>query len=178
MTLPMPTLETPRVRLRPVGPQDLDFCLDFANDPELRGWLRFERPKLPEGERAWLEGLDPSRDRVWAMTEPATGRPVGLVSLTGWHHVARHAELGLGILDPRERGRGFGADAIRLLLRHAFEDMDLQRVHLTVHADNPARRLYARLGFREEGILRRHVYKRGAFRDLVHMGILREEWRA
>lgn len=172
-----PTLEGDRVRLRAPREDDLPFCLDFANDEELRGWLRFERPKREESERAWLLGLDDARDRVWLMEEPATGRPVGLISLTGWSHVARHAELGLGILDPADRGKGFGADAMRLVLRHAFIDMRLQRVHLTVHEDNPAQRLYERLGFRQEGRLHRHVYKRGAYRDLIQMGMLVEEWR-
>jgi RimJ/RimL family protein N-acetyltransferase len=56
--------------------------------------------------------------------------------------------------------------------------MALQRVWLHVYADNPAARLYARLGFRPEGTLRRHAWKRGAYRDQLVMGLLAEEWRA
>lgn len=173
-----PTLRGERVLLRELREDDLGFCVAFANDPELRGWLRFERPMTEEGERAWLHGLSHSDEPQWLMAVAATGAPAGIIGLMEWDKVARHAELGLGILDPAARGRGIGGEAIRLVLRHAFHDLNLQRVHLRVHEDNPARRLYARAGFREEGVLRRDVYKRGAYRDAVVMGILREEWSA
>ena len=172
-----PTLVGAKVRLRAVRDDDLPFCLRVANDPDLRGWLRFERPMTESQERSWIAHLDDARQRVWIIEALPEGRPVGLVSLDDWAHVARHAELGVALLEPAERGHGLGEEAIRLALRHGFEEMNLQRVHLNVHEDNPARRLYARLGFREEGRQRRHVFKRGAFRDLLAMGLLREEWR-
>lgn len=172
-----PTLEGTHVRLRAPREDDVPFCLAFANDPEMRGWLRFERPKPEEDERAWLKGLDDTRDRVWIMEDVATGRSLGIASLNNWHHVARHAELGLAVLNPDDRDKGYGSETVKLLLRHAFTGMNLQRVHLTVHEDNPARRLYERHGFRQEGRLARHAFKRGAFRDVLVMGILREEWR-
>ena len=171
-----PTLEGSRVRLRPVRDDDLSFLLAVANDPELRGWLRFERPTSESEERAWMAHLHDDEGRVWVMEEAASRRPLGVISLTEWNQVARLAELGLAILEPADRGRGFGAEACRLALRHGFEEMGLQRVHLNVYEDNPAARLYLRLGFREEGRLRRHTYKRGAYRDVLVMGLLREEW--
>lgn len=171
-----PTLRGERALLRSLREDDLDFCVAFANDPELRGWLRFERPMTEDSERAWLHGLAHTDEPHWLIAHAATGARAGLASLTGWNKAARHAEFGIGILDAGARGRGLGGDAIRLVLRYAFLDMNLQRVHLRVQEDNPARRLYERLGFREEGRLRRDVYKRGAYRDTVAMGILREEW--
>jgi len=172
-----PELRGKRVVLRAPAEADLPFLLAFANDPDLRGWLRFTMPTTQEHERRWLEGLDDARDRVWLLCEADDGRVVGCVGLHGWDPVARHAELGLGILAPADRGRGLGAEACALALRHGFEAMGLQRVWLHVIEDNPARRLYERLGFREEGRLRRHLYKRGAWRDAIAMGLLREEWR-
>jgi RimJ/RimL family protein N-acetyltransferase len=172
-----PPLEGARVRLRAPAEADLPFLLAFANDPDLRGWLRFTFPATEDAERRWLEGLRDDQDRVWLMRDPATDRAMGSIGLHDWDRVARHAELGLGILRPDDRGRGVGGEAVRLVLRHGFEAMGLRRVWLHVVEDNPARRLYARLGFREEGRLRRHLYKRGAWRDSVVMGLLREEWR-
>ena len=170
-----PELRGERLTLRAPTHADLPWLAAFANDETIRGWLRFERPIPVESERAWLEALDDDRDRVWLMTEG--GEPLGTIALLEWHHAPRVAELGLAIRRAQDRGRGVGAEAMRLVLAHAFVEMGLQRVWLTVHDDNPARRLYARLGFREEGRLRRHVWKRGSHHDLVAMGLLREEWQ-
>lgn len=171
-----PTLEGAKVRLRPVRDDDLALLLAVANDPSLRGWLRFERPITESEERAWMAHLHDDEGRVWLVEHAATGRRLGVLSLLDWNRVARHAELGVTLLRAEDRGAGFGSEACRLALRHAFGDMGLQRVHLNVYEDNPALRLYLRLGFREEGRLRRHTYKRGAYRDVLVMGLLREEW--
>ncbi|MEA3201722.1 MAG: hypothetical protein QOE90_3150 [Thermoplasmata archaeon] len=170
-----PELRGERVVLRAPTERDVPFLLAFANDPDLRGWLRFTMPTTEELELRWLASLDDAHDRVWLMLDGT--RAVGCVGLHGWDPVARHAELGLGILLPADRGRGLGHEACALALRHAFDEMGLQRVWLHVIEDNPARKLYERLGFREEGRLRRHVYKRGAWRDSIAMGLLREERR-
>lgn len=160
--------------LRAPTEEDLPFLVEFANDESIRGWLRFERPITTSSERAWLEALDDDRERVWLMTHG--GRALGTIALVDWQQVPRVAELGLAILRAEDRGRGIGEEAVRLVLRHGFEAMGLQRIWLHVHEDNPAAKLYARAGFREEGRLRRHVWKRGAYRDLITMGLLREEW--
>jgi RimJ/RimL family protein N-acetyltransferase len=171
-----PVLEGEKVRLRPVRDDDLAFLHAIANDPDLRGWLRFERPMTESEERAWMAHLHDDEGRVWLIEARASGQRVGVLSLLEWSHVARIAELGVTLGAATDRGAGYGGEACRLALRHAFEDMDLQRVHLNVYEDNPAVRLYRRLGFREEGRLRRHTYKRGAYRDVLLMGLLREEW--
>jgi RimJ/RimL family protein N-acetyltransferase len=76
----------------------------------------------------------------------------------------------------RHQSQGYGQQAIRLLLRHAFHDLGLQRVYLTVLDDNPrAIRAYEKCGFTVEGRLRKHVYKRGQFRDLVFMGVCADD---
>lgn len=169
-----PTLVGERVALRAPHEGDLPFLLAFANDPELRRWLRFSVPTTEAMEARWLQGLDDAHDRVWLIVEG--DQTLGCLGLHGIDRIARHAELGLGILSPADRGRGVGGAACELALRHAFRDLNLQRVWLHVIDGNPAQRLYARLGFREEGRLRRHHYKAGQWRDAIAMGLLREEW--
>jgi RimJ/RimL family protein N-acetyltransferase len=169
-----PLLRGARVTLRPPTERDIEFSLAFANDEDLRGWLRFWRPTGEEEERAWLRDAAQSEEPTWLIEEGS--RPVGFASLTSWNKPAGVAEMGLGLLATGDRGRGVGEEACRLVLRHAFDAMGLQRVYLHVLDDNaPAIRLYERLGFRREGVLRRHAYKRGALRDQLVMGLLREE---
>lgn len=170
-----PVLVGDRVLLRPPREEDLAFAVRFANDEELRGYLRFYAPMGEAEELEWIRSLRDVGELVWLIEERATREPVGFCSLIV-EHVPATAELGIGLLGGAHRGRGLGTEAMRLMLRHAFGPLGLQRVHLHVYDDNPAARLYERLGFRVEGRLRRHGFKRGAFRDQLVMGILREEW--
>jgi RimJ/RimL family protein N-acetyltransferase len=72
----------------------------------------------------------------------------------------RAGVLAIGIWDPRNRGRGYGADALRTLLRYAFNELNLQRVGLDVIANNAAAiRAYERVGFRREGAMREAVLR-------------------
>lgn len=169
-----PALEGKAVRLRPPTEDDLEFAHAFANDEDLRGWLRFYRPATEMEELEWIQSLRDEGELVW-LIESRAGEPLGFCSLHV-EPVGQLAELGIGLLGDGRRGQGHGTDAIRLLLGHAFGALRLQRVYLHVVADNPAARLYERLGFRREGTLRRHTWKRGAYRDQHVMAILREEW--
>lgn len=168
-------MEGQLVRLRPPTAADAPFASTFANDEELRGWLSFYRPTGESEELDWLRSLRDEGDLVWLMEDAQSLQPFGFLSLVV-SHVPRVAELGLGILGTHRRGQGVGREAIGLAFDHAFHTLRLQRVFLNVFADNPAVRLYESLGMKREGTLRRHAFKRGAYRDQLVMGILREEW--
>jgi RimJ/RimL family protein N-acetyltransferase len=74
-------------------------------------------------------------------------------------------------------GKGYGTDAMRIILRYAFTELNLHRVSLTVSEYNPrAIQSYLNAGFVEEGRLRGDEYRDGRRYDLIYMGILREEW--
>lgn len=169
-----PILDGKRVRLRAPSESDLPFLLRFANDQELRGWLRFWRPTTEAEELAWVRALETGDDIVWLIE--GDGELRGSIGLHQVDRVSAHAELGLGILGAASRGRGYGTEACALALRHGFLDLGLHRVYLHVFDDNPATRLYERLGFRREGTMRQHGWKRGAWRDQHVYGLLREEW--
>jgi RimJ/RimL family protein N-acetyltransferase len=76
-------------------------------------------------------------------------------------------------------GNGFGTDAMRVMLRYAFNELNLRRVGLIVFEYNPrAIRSYEKAGFVHEGRARGFLYREGQRWDLLFMGILREEWLA
>ncbi|KAI0024030.1 putative GNAT family acetyltransferase [Xylariomycetidae sp. FL0641] len=76
------------------------------------------------------------------------------------------------------RGRGYGAETLRWAQWWAFQMAGLHRLQLRAFAFNAgAARLYARLGFREEGRLREHMWFNGRWHDIVIFGILEHEWR-
>ena len=99
---------------------------------------------------------------------------------TGLHQLdwrARHACFGVFIGVKEEWGKGHGTDATRLMVRHAFATMNLNRVWLHVVSTHEAGiRAYERAGFRREGVLRQQFYREGRCQDLLVMAVLREEW--
>jgi RimJ/RimL family protein N-acetyltransferase len=105
----------------------------------------------------------------------ADGHCIGQCALFQFDDVARTAALGITIGDKVYWGRGYGREAVRLLLDYAFRLRNLRRVWLTVNGRNErAIRAYRACGFVEEGRLREHVWGDGAYDDLVYMAVMRQ----
>ncbi len=92
-----------------------------------------------------------------------------------WPH--RTTFFSIVILDPEQRGQGYGQEALELGLRFAFHEINLHRVALTVFAYNTrAIALYERLGFVHEGTHREFLERDGQRHDMLLYGLLRGEW--
>jgi RimJ/RimL family protein N-acetyltransferase len=107
----------------------------------------------------------------------AEDKLIGFVSFDGINWTSRDAFVAIGIGERDFWGRGFGTDAMRLMLRYGFTELNLHRVTLAVFEYNPrAVRSYEKCGFRHEGREREFLLRDGKRWDLLHMGILRSEW--
>jgi RimJ/RimL family protein N-acetyltransferase len=94
-----------------------------------------------------------------------------------WNH--QDAFVGIGLGERSFWGKGYGTDAMRVLLRFAFGELNLQHVSLNVFKYNPrAIRSYEKVGFAHEGHQRQMIDRDGRRWDLLFMGILHEEWLA
>lgn len=133
-------------------------------------------PRSVKMARDWLErGSD--RNFGFAIRTLSDDCLIGDVGV--WVESWIHGEgwAGIGIGERTYWGNGYGTEAMRLLLRFAFEELNLQRVSLGVYTYNPrAIRSYEKAGFRREGIVRGDCRRDGQRWDSVFMGILREEW--
>lgn len=168
-----------QIVLRALEETDLERTHRWHNDPEL--YSRLVNPfrfvsKAPESE--WLR-----RKIAYSATEinlaiclRANGEHIGNIYLREIDWVSRRASLGIFIGAHEHRGNGYGQEALRQLLAHAFTDLQLNRIYLEVLADNaPAIKLYERCGFCIEGRLRKHVFKNGSYKDVLIMGINKRE---
>jgi len=164
--------------LRAVEREDIPLFLRWFNDPEVRQYLSVYMPLSAAEEERWFERqLDRQDARVFAI-ETAEGVHIGNIGLHDLDWKNRNAQLGVVIGEKAYWGLGYGTDAIKALLRFAFDEMNLHRVQLRVFEFNErAIRCYRRCGFREEGRLRQELYRGGAYHDVLLMGILREEFR-
>ena len=94
-----------------------------------------------------------------------------------WTHGTCSLKIAIG--DPLERNKGFGSDALQLLMRFAFSELNLYRLSVVVGDDNQAGlRFFKRHGFVEEVRRRKSLLRDGQTWDLIHLGLLREEWQA
>jgi RimJ/RimL family protein N-acetyltransferase len=169
------------IRLRAIEPADLERFVEWFNDPEVTHHLMRFLPMSMQAEQEWFERLqkqeEESRPLALDAKEGDRWVHIGACGLHGIDWRVRRAELGIAIGDKRYWNRGFGSDAVRTLLRHGFATLNLHRVYLYVFEDNErALKIYQRQGFQEEGRLRDHSYRKGSYRDMIVMGILRSEW--
>jgi len=106
-------------------------------------------------------------------------RLLGFVRIEGveWTHSIGSLKLAIG--DPVERGKGYGSEALQLMLRFAFSELNLYRVSVVVGEDNPAAvKFFTRFGFVEEVRRRKALVRDGQTWDSIHLGLLRDEWLA
>ena len=167
-----------------------------AEDPEtagkaLAGWGRdaeymrledFGPMRLWSAKKiqAWREnGLERS-DRgtyYFGVRTIQEDRLIGFIHLVGTSWTHGDTWMGIGLGDREYWGKGYGTDAIRVILRYAFTELNLRRVTLVVFAYNPrATKSYQKAGFKVEGRLRQHLARDGQRNDMIVMGVLREEW--
>jgi RimJ/RimL family protein N-acetyltransferase len=94
-----------------------------------------------------------------------------------WTHGTGNLRMAIG--DQANRNQGYGSEAIRLMLNFAFNELNLYRLSALVGEDNPAAmRFFTRHGFVEEVRRRKALLRDGQEWDLVHLGLLRDEWLA
>lgn len=171
-----------RVRLRGVRDDDLPTLARWAMDPGRMTTLASR--VAPPSEAAARE-----RTAKWAANEgddlgfaiEALGDPpvlVGNIRLWGVRPKDRCATLGIA-LGRQYTGRGYGTDAVRVIVGYGFRELGLHRIQLGVAPFNPAGiRAYEKAGFVEEGRLRESVLHDGRWYDEVLMSILDHEWAA
>jgi RimJ/RimL family protein N-acetyltransferase len=150
--------------------EDDVYLRSFDNDPA--------RPLSPDGYAEWERPfLSAPNSFLFRLRTLEDDLLIGIAALGDlqWNH--RTAMLGLAIGHPEYRGRGYGSDAVRLLLRYAFRELDLYRVWLhTLGYNRRAQRCFERAGFRPEGVGRSAIQREGQRFDLLYYGLLRDEW--
>jgi RimJ/RimL family protein N-acetyltransferase len=164
------------VELTPLRPEDSALLFEWINDRALVTLSAPFRPVSEADHDAWFAQVRRRDDlRIFGIRE--NGRLVGTCQLHSIHPVHRSAELQIRIGASDARGRGLGEAATTRLLEIGFRELDLHRVYLHVLATNePARRLYERVGFRVEGVQREAAWIEGAWIDVVLMAILADEF--
>ena len=175
--LPMPDMPTALLRTR--TDDDLDVLFSIAADldtwEERNPWAPAPLTRERFDARLARTAESEAPEDTVTFVVDVDGTAVGAASLFEFDSFARHAEAGISLV-PDARGRGIGTAAIAQLIEFGFVRRNLRRIHLQAIASNTgAIRAYEKVGFVVEGRQRQHAWVRGAYEDIVLMGILRSE---
>lgn len=165
-----------KVILRPVEEKDLDLLVHWRNDPQNRKFVFTPFLINPGGQKKWYEALLANPNKVMYMADNHEGKTVGVIGLDRIDWRNQECEGGPIVFDPNERNHGYAEEAITLMVKHAFEDLNLHRIYIYCYPFNRIRDLLEWFGFQQEGVLRQSVFAQGRFHDKIIMGLLREEW--
>ncbi|MEV4413344.1 GNAT family protein [Catellatospora sp. NPDC049609] len=176
-----PTLTGEKVVLRPFADTDLDGMRAALSDPEvirLTGSTADEDPVEQERIlRRWYGTRNAQPDRLdLAVVDRAGGGCVGEVVFNEWSAADSSCNFRV-LIGPAGRDRGLGTEAVRMFVGYGFEQVGLHRIGLEVFAFNPrARRVYEKVGFVAEGVLREVKRDGDGWVDATVMSILSHEW--
>lgn len=179
MTL-SPLLVGKKVRLTAFSKDDLPAMRVWYQNADFIRRLEGQSaaPKTHTDLESWLDSnqKDP-HDFLFAVRRLEDDSLLGLVHLNGILLNQQVGWLAIGLGDSAERGKGYGEEALTLLIDFAFRELNLRRVQLTVFGYNkPAIALYEKLGFQREGAFREFLHRDGQLFDMFLYGLLRREW--
>jgi ribosomal-protein-alanine N-acetyltransferase len=168
----------PTVYLRPLERSDAPLAQAWLLDPDIRAYIRQYRPLSLHREEEYIARLAESEhDIALVIMLRAGDQPIGVAGLNQLDVKNRHAQLGILIGVKELWSKGHGTEATRLLVKFAFDTLNLNRVWLHVYEDNVRGiRAYEKVGFKKEGLLRQDHFRDGKYIDTVVMGIVRDEW--
>ncbi len=169
-----------RLFLRPYEKSDAKIILPYRNDPEV---MKYLIPGIPyplsviEEER-WIEDQSKETERKsFAIILKETGEYIGGCGFNEINWKARVATVGIFLGQPFWN-RGFGTEALQILIDFAFAELNMNKLKLFVFSFNKrAIRSYEKNGFKVEGILRQEIFRDGQYQDEIVMGLLASEWK-
>lgn len=185
----MPHLFSERLRLRAAERSDIPLFLKWINDPQVTENLVHTMPFSSAEEEAWYERMIklPVEEHVLVMEikqtdveDPGkvTWTAIGNIQLMDFDWRIRKAEVGIMIGEKEQWDKGYGTEALQVILEHGFNTMNLNRIWLQVYDKNiRGFTAYKKAGFIEEGRMRQAHYQHGQYYDIIIMSVIREEWK-
>lgn len=169
-----------KVKLREYSKEDIKQAQMYVNDPEVKMLLT---PGIPfpytlEDEEKWYESQSANNDTYnFAIETLDEGKYIGGCGINKIDWKNSNVIIGIFIGDKNYWEKGYGTDAIKVLIKFIFNEMNINRIKLNVFSFNKrAIKCYEKCGFKVEGVLRQELFRDGEYHDDILMGLLKEEY--
>lgn len=176
----MVRIETNRLILKTVN---LDHCtsnyVNWLNDSEVNQFLDAgHSTHTMDSLKEYIGGLANTKDLFLGIHLRGSGKHIGNVKIHCINSIHRRAEYGIMMGDKSEWGKGYAKEATVAILDYAFNQYNLRKMVLGVIRNNKtAYRLYQKLGFHQEGLLKNDFFhKSGKHLDIIRMAIFKNDW--
>ena len=172
-------LETPRLHLKELTPEIMATLFSIYSDDRIMDFLGISAEELKKERHDFGLGMTTYRlsFKNFLIAEKTTGRIIGRCGYHTWYLLHARAEMGYALHNDADKNKGYMKEAIKTIIAHGFEHMQLNRIEALVGPRNePSLKLVRGLGFTEEGLLRAHYLKNGVYQDSVFFGLLRTEY--
>lgn len=173
-------IEGERIKLRRPQLSDADNIYKNLQDKETVRWTFIPQPYKKQDAIKWIRKthyrIINKKEYHFAIVLKTENRVIGAIALMAIDWKNKNAELGYW-LGKRYWGKGFTTEAVKLILRFAFEKLKLRRIHAFSFEENIAsRRVLEKCGFKLEGIMREGRYKDGRWHNMLIFGLLKQEY--
>ena len=174
-------LKGKKVKLGPVKREYIDYYLKWMNDPELTQYILMYRPLTREMEEDWFNNLKNRENffifAILMFDQDENEKLLGNCSIdVDWKN--RVGTAGIMIGEKEYQSKGYGTEAMKLLIDYGFNTINLNRIQLETFSFNiRALKSYRKVGFKEEGTRRQAIYVNGEYHDAIMLGILKNEWQ-
>ncbi|MBU0560793.1 MAG: GNAT family N-acetyltransferase [Bacteroidetes bacterium] len=175
---PIKFLEGERVYLRPVTEEDFELVYEGKNSAIIVESLFLFSPLTTSQIKSELQKMTvDEHTKIFTICSSDNDEAIGQTALVRIDYISRAAVFYIAIYNPEFWSKGIGGESTELMLKYAFDVLNLNRVQLHVSTKNEKGvKTYKRAGFKIEGTLRSAMYRDNDYIDFYVMGILREEY--
>lgn len=166
------------VKLRAYKEEDIEKAVEFINDEEVKKLLdsNIPFPMTKWQEEEWVRSRKANSDLTYdfAIEDLKTGKYIGGCSINECDVKNRTCVIGIMIGDKEYWSKGYGSDSLKVLTKFIFEEVNMNKIKLKVFSfNNRAIACYKKVGFKEEGILKKELYRNGKYHDEILMAIFK-----
>jgi diamine N-acetyltransferase len=165
--------------LRPLQYSDWQNTIKWRNDILIkRKSMMHPYPITEMIEKEWYENILKSKNQssVYFTIINEIEEPIGFIILTKINQINKNCTLSIVIGESKFQSKGYGKEAMNLIIDYAFNTLNLRKISVEVLSTNEqAIMLYKKLGFHEEGILRQHFFLDGQYLDVYIMSLFKND---